>query len=83
VLALPKDAVSSGGPLLTILGFIILPLVWSVPEALITAECATMFPENRCVIPLIPEPSRVVLVGTPLPVALPVPLPTPSSLITP
>eukprot|EP00983_Pelagomonas_calceolata_P025659 804815-Pelagomonas_calceolata.AAC.10 len=42
-----QDAVSSGGPLLTILGFLILPLVWSVPEALITAECATMFPENR------------------------------------
>mmetsp|Transcript_23117 Transcript_23117/g.63828 ORF Transcript_23117/g.63828 Transcript_23117/m.63828 type:complete len:649 (+) Transcript_23117:185-2131(+) len=41
-----EDAVSSGGPLLTILGFLILPLVWSVPEALITAECATMFPEN-------------------------------------
>jgi len=41
-----EDAVSSGGALLTILGFLILPWVWSVPEALITAECATMFPEN-------------------------------------
>lgn len=41
-----QDAVSAGGPLLAILGFMILPLVWSVPEALITAELATTFPEN-------------------------------------
>lgn len=41
-----EDAVSAGGPLLVILGFIILPFVWSVPEALITAELATTFPEN-------------------------------------
>lgn len=41
-----EDAVSSGGPLLAILAFCILPLVWSVPEALITAELATAFPEN-------------------------------------
>ena len=27
-------------------GFLILPLLWSVPEALITAELATAFPEN-------------------------------------
>ena len=41
-----QDAVSSGGPLLAVLGFCILPLLWSVPEALITAELATAFPEN-------------------------------------
>ena len=41
-----QDAVSAGGPLLAILGFLILPLIWSVPEALITAELATTFPEN-------------------------------------
>jgi hypothetical protein len=29
-----------------ILGFIVFPLAWSVPEALITAELATAFPEN-------------------------------------
>lgn len=29
-----------------IAGFIVFPLVWSVPEALITAELATAFPEN-------------------------------------
>jgi len=38
--------VSAGGPLLTVLGFLILPLIWSVPEALVTAELATAFPEN-------------------------------------
>lgn len=32
--------------MLAILGFLILPLIWSVPEALITAELATTFPEN-------------------------------------
>ncbi|KAJ9529358.1 hypothetical protein QJQ45_013786 [Haematococcus lacustris] len=41
-----EDAVSAAGPLLTVLGFIILPLVWSVPEALVTAELSTAFPEN-------------------------------------
>ncbi len=41
-----QDAVSSGGPLLAVIGFCILPLLWSVPEALITAELATAFPEN-------------------------------------
>lgn len=46
IYCLLKDAVSAGGPLLAILGFLILPLVWSVPEALITAELATTFPEN-------------------------------------
>ncbi len=33
--------------MLTILGFLIFPILWSVPEALITAELATAFPENR------------------------------------
>ncbi len=41
-----EDAVSSGGPLLAILGFLLLPFVWSIPEALVTAELATTFPEN-------------------------------------
>jgi hypothetical protein len=41
-----QDAVIAGGPLLCVLGFIILPLIWSVPEALVTAELATAFPEN-------------------------------------
>lgn len=41
-----EDAVNSGSPLLALLGFLILPLAWSVPEALVTAELATAFPEN-------------------------------------
>lgn len=41
-----QDAVKAAGPLLAILGFTILPFVWSVPEALICAELATAFPEN-------------------------------------
>lgn len=36
----------AGGPLLAILGFLILPFLWSVPEALVCAELATAFPEN-------------------------------------
>ncbi|PKU68039.1 putative polyamine transporter [Dendrobium catenatum] len=41
-----EDSVHAAGPLLSILGFLILPLIWSIPEALITAELGTMFPEN-------------------------------------
>lgn len=41
-----EESVSTGGPFLAILGFIILPLVWAVPEALVTAELGTTFPEN-------------------------------------
>jgi amino acid transporter len=41
-----EDAVSAGGALLAIVGFMVLPLAWSVPEALITSELATAFPEN-------------------------------------
>ncbi|XP_031130259.1 probable polyamine transporter At3g19553 [Ipomoea triloba] len=37
---------AGGGPLLSLLGFLIFPLLWSIPEALITAELATTFPEN-------------------------------------
>lgn len=41
-----EDSVAGGGPLLSLLGFLIFPLIWSVPEALVTAELATCFPEN-------------------------------------
>ncbi|KAJ7538820.1 hypothetical protein O6H91_11G064100 [Diphasiastrum complanatum] len=41
-----EDSVQSGGPLLALLGFLIFPFIWSIPEALITAELATAFPEN-------------------------------------
>ncbi|KAI4295749.1 hypothetical protein L6164_035760 [Bauhinia variegata] len=42
-----EDSVrAGGGPLMSLLGFLIFPLIWSIPEALITAELATSFPEN-------------------------------------
>lgn len=42
-----EDSVrAGGGPLLSLLGFLIFPLFWSIPEALVTAELATSFPEN-------------------------------------
>ncbi|XP_043714018.1 probable polyamine transporter At3g19553 [Telopea speciosissima] len=41
-----EDSVRAGGPLLSLLGFLVFPLFWSIPEALITAELATSFPEN-------------------------------------
>ncbi|KAK7250732.1 hypothetical protein RIF29_33356 [Crotalaria pallida] len=41
-----EDTVHAAGPLLALLGFLVFPLIWSVPEALITAEMGTMFPEN-------------------------------------
>ncbi|MED6179839.1 hypothetical protein PIB30_004479 [Stylosanthes scabra] len=41
-----EDTVRAAGPLLALLGFLVFPFLWSVPEALITAELGTMFPEN-------------------------------------
>jgi amino acid transporter len=41
-----EDSVKAGGPLLALLGFIVFPVIWSIPEALVTAEMGTMFPEN-------------------------------------
>lgn len=41
-----EDSVGAAGPLLALAGFLIFPVIWSVPEALITAEMGTMFPEN-------------------------------------
>lgn len=42
-----EDSVRAAGPLLALIGFLAFPFVWSVPEALLTAEMGTMFPENR------------------------------------
>ncbi|BBH09673.1 Amino acid permease family protein [Prunus dulcis] len=39
-----EDSVrAGGGPLLSLLGFLVFPLFWSIPEALVTAELATSF----------------------------------------
>lgn len=40
-----EDAVRSAGPLYTLLGFAIMPFVWSLPEAMITAELGSTYPE--------------------------------------
>lgn len=41
-----EDSVMAAGPLLALIGFLFFPFIWSIPEALITAEMGTMFPEN-------------------------------------
>lgn len=41
-----EDSVKAVGPLLALLGFPVFPFIWSIPEALVTAELATAFPEN-------------------------------------
>ncbi|KAH7299821.1 hypothetical protein KP509_24G031200 [Ceratopteris richardii] len=41
-----EDTVKAGGPLLAITGFALFPFIWSIPEALVTAELVTAFPEN-------------------------------------
>lgn len=41
-----EDSVRAGGPLLALLGFTVVPFVWCIPEALVTAELATAFPKN-------------------------------------
>ncbi|KAD3641570.1 hypothetical protein E3N88_30794 [Mikania micrantha] len=41
-----EDSVQAAGPLLALVGFLVFPLIWSVHEALITAEMGTMFPED-------------------------------------
>lgn len=41
-----EPAVKAAGPLLAILGFLIFPFIWSIPEALVTAELSTAFPGN-------------------------------------
>ncbi|XP_039026232.1 probable polyamine transporter At1g31830 [Hibiscus syriacus] len=41
-----EDSVQAAGPFLALLGFLVFPFIWSIPEALITAEMGTMFPEN-------------------------------------
>ncbi|KAJ0974210.1 hypothetical protein J5N97_016175 [Dioscorea zingiberensis] len=41
-----EPAVRAAGPLLALVGFLVFPFIWSVPEALITAELATAIPGN-------------------------------------
>jgi amino acid transporter len=41
-----EDAVAAGGPLIVLLGILILPWLWSFPTALMTAELSTAMPED-------------------------------------
>ncbi|EER08412.1 Arginine/ornithine antiporter, putative [Perkinsus marinus ATCC 50983] len=41
-----EDAVAAGGPFWALLGFLIFPFVWCLPEALVTAEMSSTFPSN-------------------------------------
>lgn len=41
-----ESAVGTAGALYSLLGFIIMPLLWAVPEAMITAELSTAYPES-------------------------------------
>lgn len=40
-----EEAVRSAGFLVSILGFLLFPFIWSIPEALITAELGAAYPE--------------------------------------
>ena len=40
-----EEAVRAGGAFYTLIGLLVLPLVWSIPEALVTAELGSAFPE--------------------------------------
>ena len=41
-----EEAIATVGPLWVLIGFVVFPIIWSVPEALMTAELSTMFPGN-------------------------------------
>ncbi|GMH11533.1 hypothetical protein Nepgr_013374 [Nepenthes gracilis] len=41
-----EPTVQAAGPLVAILGFLVFPFIWSIPEALITAELSTAYPGN-------------------------------------
>ena len=40
-----EAAVGAGGSLLSLISFVVLPFVWAIPEAMVTAELSTAFPE--------------------------------------
>ena len=41
-----EEAVATVGPFWVLVGFVVLPIIWSIPEGLMTAELSTMFPGN-------------------------------------
>ena len=40
-----EPAIQAAGPFYGLLGFALFPILWSIPEALITAELGSTFPE--------------------------------------
>ena len=40
-----EPGVKAAGPFYTLLGYIVFPIIWCIPEALITAELGSTFPE--------------------------------------
>jgi hypothetical protein len=40
-----EESVRSAGFFFSIMGFLLMPLIWSVPESLVTAELASAYPE--------------------------------------
>lgn len=45
-----EAAVNSGGALITVLAIPVLAIIWELPQALMTAEMATTFPDNGGVV---------------------------------
>ncbi|KAM6554932.1 hypothetical protein CsatB_015694 [Cannabis sativa] len=41
-----EPAVQAAGPLFALIGFLVFPFIWSIPEALVTAELSTAYPGN-------------------------------------
>lgn len=41
-----EDAVSAAGPLVVIICVLVLPFLWGIPQAVMTAELSTMIDEN-------------------------------------
>ena len=41
-----ETLIQTGGPLYSVIGFVVVGVLWSVPVALMSAELTTAFPEN-------------------------------------
>lgn len=41
-----EDAVVAGGPFYALIGLVVMPFVWCIPEAMISAELCTAYPED-------------------------------------
>ncbi|GJN31609.1 hypothetical protein PR202_gn00103 [Eleusine coracana subsp. coracana] len=55
-----ERAVQAAGPLFTLLGFLVFPFLWGVPESLVTAELAAAIPGNGgCVVNVAAYPALV------------------------